>query len=240
MKKILCIDDDPNFCNLVKKELEQNKFECFCSNNGKEGFDEYNRINPDAIVLDLEMPKCNGYDFLKMIRAKDTYIPIIICSQIHKLENQLKAFDYGSNTYFLKSNSNEPGPETYDAIKIILHYLNGYFKLKSNSISSQIINFGNGVIFNNEKQCIQTSEGDIKMNKLEWDILWTLVISKDHFATKESLINIGWDTQHFTVGFDRIRKAIYNIKKTLNPLKYFNISTAYSKGYKLEIKVPEE
>ena len=89
-KKILIIDDEENFCNLVKKNVEKtNEFEVYTATNGDDGIKLIKEIKPDLILLDIIMPGLDGGDVVSLIRGdesiKDTPI-VFLTSLVRKDE----------------------------------------------------------------------------------------------------------------------------------------------------------
>ncbi|MDD5409519.1 MAG: response regulator [Candidatus Omnitrophica bacterium] len=89
-KKILIIDDEENFCNLLRKNVEKtNEFEVYTATNGDDGINLIKQIRPDLILLDVIMPGLDGGDVVSLIRSdnsiKDTPI-IFLTSLVRKNE----------------------------------------------------------------------------------------------------------------------------------------------------------
>ncbi len=88
-KRVLIIDDEENFCKLVKKNIEQTgEFEVYIATNGYDGIRSAKEINPDLILLDIVMPGMDGADVISLIRndesIKDT--PIVFLTAIVREE----------------------------------------------------------------------------------------------------------------------------------------------------------
>lgn len=84
-KKILIIDDEENFCKLVKKNIEQTgEFEVYMATNGEDGINLVREIKPDLILLDIVMPGMDGADVTSIIRNDETIedIPIVFLTAI--------------------------------------------------------------------------------------------------------------------------------------------------------------
>ena len=91
-KKILIIDDEENFCKLVKKNLEQTgEFEVYIATNGEDGIRLAKEIKPDLILLDVVMPEMDGADVISLIRndkdIKD--IPVVFLTAIVREEEAI-------------------------------------------------------------------------------------------------------------------------------------------------------
>jgi len=88
-KKILVIDDERELVEMVKRRLEANGYEVSTAFNGEEGLDVAKEKSPDAILLDIMMPKKDGYSVLKDLRADDNLkkIPVIIITAKPKMKD---------------------------------------------------------------------------------------------------------------------------------------------------------
>jgi DNA-binding response OmpR family regulator len=75
-RKILLVDDEVDFVDLMKTRLEANGYEVITANNGKEALDKFRLDKPVALLLDVMMPELDGLSVLKAIRAEDAVIPI--------------------------------------------------------------------------------------------------------------------------------------------------------------------
>lgn len=107
-KKILIIDDDRIFSKILRDGLVaggQGKYEVIAAFDGEEGFEVALRERPDLIMLDLRMPKVNGIECLKKIRAEEwgQNIPIIVETQLSDIEKMSEGVELGVRGYIIKS-----------------------------------------------------------------------------------------------------------------------------------------
>ena len=89
-KKILLVDDEVDFVDLMKIRLEANGYEVITANNGKEALDKFNTDKPSAVLLDIMMPEMDGLSVLKQIRAEDARLPVFIVTAFSN-EERVKA-----------------------------------------------------------------------------------------------------------------------------------------------------
>jgi len=88
-KKILIIDDEENFCNLVKKNVEKtNEFEVYTATNGDDGIKLIKELKPDLILLDIIMPGLDGGDVVSLIRSDNSIknTPIVFLTSLVRKE----------------------------------------------------------------------------------------------------------------------------------------------------------
>ncbi|MEE8480267.1 MAG: response regulator [Desulfobacterales bacterium] len=83
-KRILVVDDEPDFCTIVQVQLEKEGFEVELAYNGEEGLEKIRANPPDVIVLDVMMPGKDGYEVCKELKADEKYadIPVILLTAV--------------------------------------------------------------------------------------------------------------------------------------------------------------
>ncbi|MFH1147345.1 MAG: response regulator [Pseudomonadota bacterium] len=83
-KKILMVDDDVDFCSAVKLLLESKAYEVILAHDGKEGLEKTRTERPDLVILDVMMPKMNGYDVCVVLKADSELcrIPVILLTAV--------------------------------------------------------------------------------------------------------------------------------------------------------------
>lgn len=103
-KRILIIDDDLDLADLLTRFLQSKEFETAHALNGKEGLERLVLFHPDLILLDVEMPVMNGFEFLKVFRKNPEYnlIPVIVLSGINDNANIVKALQLGAENFINK------------------------------------------------------------------------------------------------------------------------------------------
>lgn len=106
MKKILIIEDDSFIAKAYQIKLERLGYEVWLASDGKEGLEILEQRLPDLILLDLVMPKMDGFAFLEKIKAdpKLKQIPVIVSSNLGQSEDMTRAKSLGANDYIVKTN----------------------------------------------------------------------------------------------------------------------------------------
>ena len=121
MKKILIVDDEQDIVESLKFVLEIANYSCYCAYNGEDGLRLAKEIVPDLIILDVMMPKINGYKISRLLKYDNKYkdIPIIMVTARSQLEDKMIGEETGVNEYITK-------PFELDAIvKKVEEYLKG-------------------------------------------------------------------------------------------------------------------
>ena len=101
-KKILLVEDDPNFGSILKEYLTLNDFKITLAKNGIEGYEKFINDNFDLCILDIMMPYKDGFTLAKEIRQKNELIPIFFLTAKHLKEDVLRGFKIGADDYLTK------------------------------------------------------------------------------------------------------------------------------------------
>ena len=104
MKKILIVDDEQDIVESVKFMLEANDYTCYCAYNGEDGLRLAKELVPDLMILDVMMPKLNGYKISRLLKFDNKYknIPILMVTARSQEEDKLIGEETGANEYITK------------------------------------------------------------------------------------------------------------------------------------------
>ena len=105
--KILLVEDDQNFGDVLRSYLEMNDYDVTLANDGIKGLERYNSSKYDLCILDVMMPRKDGFTVAKEIREKDTDTPIIFLTAKTLKEDVLKGFKIGADDYITKPFNSE-------------------------------------------------------------------------------------------------------------------------------------
>src|SRR3989344_3655008 len=106
MKKILFIEDETSLQKTINDFLTSEGFQIFSAFNGEEGLEIAKKESPDLILLDLILPKKNGFEVLSDLKndAGTKNIPIIVFTNLEGMKDVEKAIELGATTYLVKAN----------------------------------------------------------------------------------------------------------------------------------------
>ena len=119
MKKILIVDDEQDIVESLKFVLENYNYACYCAYNGEDGLKLAREISPDLIILDVMMPRINGYKISRLLKFDTKYknIPILMVTARSQEEDKLIGEETGADEYITK-------PFDLDeVVKIVQKYL---------------------------------------------------------------------------------------------------------------------
>ncbi|MFH1874363.1 MAG: response regulator [Pseudomonadota bacterium] len=103
-KKILIIDDETDLVELLRIRLEALNYQVYAANDGQEGLDKAREVNPDLILLDVMMPKMDGYQVCRMLKFDEVYknIPIIMVTARGRSQDVETGKKVGADDYMTK------------------------------------------------------------------------------------------------------------------------------------------
>lgn len=185
--KILIVDDEDKIREVIKEYLEANNYECFESSNGKDALELLKRNNYDLLVLDIMMPKMDGFEVLKEL-PKEYRIPTIILSARGEEIDKLQGFDLGIDDYLTKPFSPK---ELVARVKAILNRTNNI--LDTYKLDTLELNYSSHTLKIDDKL--------IEITPKEFELLSYLIKNKDIAVSREQLLSKLWGYDYF--GDDR-------------------------------------
>ena len=225
-KKILLVEDDPNFGRILKDYLTINNYEVSLAVNGIEGFEKFNRSDFDLCILDIMMPFKDGLTLAKEIREVNELIPLIFLTAKNLKDDVLKGYKIGADDYLTKPFDSE----------ILLAKIKSILNRKPNVNIEQndIFEFEFGDFNLNSKLRILThKKGEsFKLSPKENQLLKMLVLNFDDLLPRDIALNKIWrDANYFTsrsmdVYIAKLRKYLDNDPS----LKIINV---HGEGFRL-------
>tara|TARA_R110002050_G_scaffold659_1_gene4566 strand:- start:701 stop:1378 length:678 start_codon:yes stop_codon:yes gene_type:complete len=219
--KVLLAEDEASLGMIVKESLESRDFTVFHAENGKEAFEIYQTEKPDILVLDVMMPKKDGFTLAKEIRLENKGIPIIFLTAKSQTSDVLEGFNHGGNDYLKKPFSME---ELIVRIKALLNRI----QLKTNVENIKIGEY----VFNLTKQTLEFSSETEQLTHREAQLLFYLFEKKNAVLDRTFILNKLWGNDDFfnarsmDVFISKLRKKL---KKDAN----IQILNVRGFGYKL-------
>ncbi|WP_373521078.1 response regulator transcription factor [Aquiflexum sp.] len=190
MTKIFYVEDEPALGKIVKESLQSRKYEVIMADDGKIALSMFPESKPDICVLDIMLPKIDGYQLAKAIRQITPAMPIIFLTAKSQVEDVLKGFESGGNDYLKKPFSLE---ELIVRIENLLSLTKGQ---KQNG--KQEIPFGKFVFYPNKFELMDPSGDTKRLSHKEAGILMML-IDKTNQTTerKDILLKLWGDDSYF-------------------------------------------
>ena len=220
MKKILIVEDEEDIQELLKFFLEDNDYQTMIASDGIEAIDTFHRFQPDMILLDIMIPKIDGYAVCELIR-KESKIPIIMITALSDETNQLKGFDLLIDDYVTKPFS----------MPILLRKIQAIFRRIDNVLNTkqELIQYKD-IVLNMNEYTVSINKEFIDFTRKEFEILKELLAHPGYVQTREMLLDKVWQYEYY----DSDRVVDNHIKNIRKKLGKDYIKTVKGIGYKVE------
>lgn len=205
MSKILIIDDDIELCELLEEFLISEDFQTNVVNNGLDGIESVKHDQPDLIVMDVMMPKLNGFDTLKKLRADNLALPVIMLTARGDDIDKILGLELGADDYLAKPFN----PRELSArIKAILR------RSSSNELTSSESYQVEDIMIKPASRQAFIEDSEIELTSAEFELLNLLLQPAGKVCTKTSLTERGLSRK--LEMYDRsIDMHISNLRKKL-------------------------
>ncbi len=222
--KILLVEDDPNFGSVLKNYLELNEYDVKLCPDGNSGYDQFITGKYDICILDVMMPKKDGFTLAKEIRLKDEQIPIIFLTAKTMKEDMLSGFQVGADDYITKPFDSE----------VLLYKLKAILKRSTDkSLDSTLKEFTIGKYnFHFDHRIISINDVSQKLSPKEAELLRMLCIYKNELLPRQKALKEIWgDDNYFNArSMDVFITKLRKFLKDDNSLDIINI---HGRGFRL-------
>ena len=228
-KRLLIVDDDKQIRELLVFDIAQSGYIVDCASDGQEGLKKALENNYDLILLDVMMPKMNGYDVCKNIRKSKPEVPILMLTAKGTITDKTQGFDSGADDYIVKP---------FDIQEVLLRVralVRRSPSTKTQQTSSQeILKIGDIELFPDSLETAIKDGKRIKLTPTEFEILYCLIQHFNNAVSLAVLLNEVWgynsddDVRMLRVHVGGLRNKIE--PDTKNP-RYLH--TVTNVGYKL-------
>ncbi|MBQ5986643.1 MAG: response regulator transcription factor [Clostridia bacterium] len=221
MIRILIVDDEQPIANLIRMNLARQGYDCTCAYDGQEAADLLEKNPFDLVLLDIMLPKYNGYDLLAFIRPMN--IPVIFLTAKSDVGDRVKGLKLGAEDYIVKPF------EIIELVARIEVVLRRYNKTQSYlEILDIVIDFEGHTVIQNGKK--------IDLTRKEFDLLVVLCQNPNTALFRESLFEKIWETDYM----GETRTLDSHIQRLRRKLGWQDrIKTVHKVGYRLEVPTEE-
>ncbi len=226
MAKILIVDDDKNICELLRLYIEKEGFETKIANDGKQAIEEFNRFNPDLILLDLMLPVLDGWQVCREIR-KTSECPIIMLTAKGEVFDKVLGLELGADDYVVKPF------ESKEIVARINAVLRRTGKKEGEAVKQ----------VNYDKLSINLTNYELKVNGVqidtppkEMELIYHLASNPNRVFTRDQLLDEVWgfdyygDSRTVDVHVKRLREKLEGVSDK------WALKTVWGVGYKFEVK----
>ena len=225
--KILIVDDDENICELLRLYLEKDGFDTIVANDGEQAVDFAAKYSPDLILLDIMLPKLDGWQVCREIR-KTSETPIIMLTAKGETFDKILGLELGADDYVSKPFDTK---EVIARIKAVLR------RSHEKDKASQI----NEVRY--DKLRINLTNYELEVNGVkidtppkELELVYHLASNPNRVYTRDQLLDEVWgfdyygDSRTVDVHVKRLREKLENVSEE------WCLKTVWGVGYKFEVK----
>ena len=233
MSKILVVDDEINICELVGLYLQKEGFETTFANDGEEALQKFSQDEFDLVLLDIMLPKKDGWDVCREIRKNST-VPIIMLSAKDEVFDKVLGLELGADDYVTKPFDSK---ELVARIKSVIRRNKGAVS----SASLQKENDDESVEYENlyvslTNYKLRVNGKDVDAPPKEIELLYHLAKNKNRVYTRDQLLDEIWGFKFYgssrtvDVHIKRIREKIQGASEK------WELRTIWSVGYKFETR----
>ena len=225
--KILIVDDDANICELLRLYLEKDGFDTVVANDGEQAVEYASKYSPDLILLDIMLPKLDGWQVCREIR-KTSETPIIMLTAKGETFDKILGLELGADDYVSKPFNTK---EVIARIKAVLRRTND--SDKGTQISE----------VRYDKLRINLTNYELEVNGVkidtppkELELIYHLASNPNRVYTRDQLLDEVWgfdyygDSRTVDVHVKRLREKLENVSDE------WSLKTVWGVGYKFEVK----
>lgn len=223
--KILIIEDEYSLADAIAEALQKEKFQVNITTNGEDGENEALTNIYDLILLDVMLPKKDGFEILVNLRKEKIDTPVIMLTAKSEISDKLNGLENGADDYITKPFHIR---ELIARVKVIL-------KRKINIENTNILEYSD-LKFDLNTGKMSVSNTEIAINGKELDLLEILLLNKNQIVDREILANKIWG-YNSEAEYNNVEVYVSFLRKKLKLLKSkVKIKAVRGIGYKLEEK----
>ena len=231
MPTVLIADDNRQITSILEEYAKKEGYTPYTAFDGQEALDLFYKVQPDVVLLDVMMPRIDGFEVCREIRKKSSAPVIMITARGEDFE-RIMGLDIGADDYIVKPFS--PG-EVMARIRAVLRRI-----AREDVQNRQIISFSNLTI-DLDEYIVMIDGRKVLLTKKETEILWMLAANRNKVFSRDNLLNSLWGYDYF--GDTRtVDSHIKRLRSKLDeyPHDGWEIKTIWGVGYKFEVRSDEE
>ncbi|WP_421919030.1 response regulator transcription factor [Marinifilum sp.] len=220
-KNILLVEDDPNLGRVLNDFLEMEGFCVTLARDGEEGYDKFSKSKFNICLLDVMLPKKDGFALGKKIRKKDRDIPIIFLTAKSLKEDKLKGFDLGGDDYITKP---------FDEDELVRR-INAVLKrtVTVSDLADLKYKLGN-FEYNHVNLTLNINGEESRITQKEGEVLYMLLQSKNNVVRREDILVKVWGENDYFMGRS-LDVFITKLRKHLKPDPQLKIENVHGVGF---------
>lgn len=219
--RVLIVEDDLDLLNLLEEGLTMYGYAVDKASDGEEAIDMAYIENYDIIILDINLPKKDGFEVLDEIRKFNQEVNIIMLTARSDIDDRVKGLDFGANDYMVK-------PFDLKELDARMRAL-----LRRKSITESTILEAGNMKFDTITREAFVGDEKINLTQKETGILEYLFLNKERFVSSEELIDHVWDSNADSFS-NSVRVHMSSLRKKIKEISGENkIQNVIGKGYRI-------
>jgi DNA-binding response OmpR family regulator len=221
MSKILLIEDNFDMIDCLVQQLEMYDYTIFTALNGKEGLEQLTAVQPDLIIVDLNLPDIPGLEIIKRIKILMPNLPVFVLTGSKLEKDQKEAFDLLVDEYILKPH----------IIHDLILRINKALKKSIEENGQHITQYP---ALNSNTKEIKINGSLIHLTTKEYDLLVYFIKNLNHYLSSDQLLKKIWNDD-MQIYYGSMKTTIYNIRQKIeeDPKNPKLLTGSYGKGYKI-------
>ncbi len=224
--RILYAEDDETLAYLTKDNLEQNQYEVIHCTDGLTCFEQFKHQNFDICILDIMLPKMDGFELTTAIRKLNPEIPIFFLSSKILKEDRIKGLKLGADDYLIKPFSIE---ELLLKIEIFLT------RSKKTPVKDRTVYQLGSYLFNASDYLLSGKDQKITLTQREAELLKLFLDNKEQVLKREEILTRLWGNDDYFMGRS-LDVFISRLRKILASEKTITIENLHGIGFRFSIK----
>lgn len=223
--KILIADDEPEIRSLLRLYLENEKYIVIEAKDGQEALELLRKEQPALCILDIMMPKIDGYHVLSQLR-KESNIPVIILSAKNADSEKILGLNLGADDYLAKPFN------PLEAVARVNSNIRRFYSLGTGRVAAEQLTVRNLTL--DPEACILKKNGkEIALTSIEYRIMELFMRNPGKVFTKQQIYEYGWK-EDYIVSDNNIMVCISKLRAKLDEDPSAYISTIRGLGYRME------
>jgi DNA-binding response OmpR family regulator len=223
---ILLVEDDPSLGFVIKDNLIHKGYQVTLCTNGEEGDQQFQTQSFDLCILDVMMPKKDGFSLAQSIRAKNKEVPILFVTAKSMLEDKIIGFNSGGDDYLVKPFSME---ELFLRMEVFLRRTGA----GSHSVDEASYSIGD-FNFDCRNFSLHHTTGNKTLTQKEAEVLTLLCKNKDRVLKREEILTTVWGDDDYFMGRS-LDVFISKLRKYLKDDPKVEIVNYHGVGFRLEV-----
>lgn len=192
-KKLLVVEDDKHISFIITDNAKAEGYECDAAFDGEIGLDKALNNQYDLIILDLMLPKMNGFEICRSIRSAAIATPVIMLTAREEEVDKILGLELGADDYITKPFSVK---ELFARIKANIRRSSAEIIAATTERNENIIKIGT-LMINNEKYKVEKDGTPIELSKLEYDLLFFFAKNPDKIFSRAELLKNVWQDDFY-------------------------------------------